>query len=189
VSQIHLGHVFHLAGSPLITEAAAALVSISDGALVFDDGGHITFCGDRTEIPPEHGSATVFDHRPGFLLPGFVDTHVHFPQTDTGDVDTALLHVATVPRFALGYGSRHPTSTRTTGPAPARCWRPGADNIKAASKRPWSPGRRSPRPPPAGRQSPRRRGDSWTPSTRQEVAAANPSTAGSRNTASSQSSW
>ena len=101
MGQIHLGHVFHLAGSPLITEAAAALVSISDGALVFDDGGHITFCGDRTEIPPEHGSATVFDHRPGFLLPGFVDTHVHFPQTYAGDVDTALLHVAIVPRFAL----------------------------------------------------------------------------------------
>lgn len=85
MSQIHLGHVFHVAGSPLITEAAAALVSIPDGALVFDDGGHITFCGDRTEIPPEHGSATVFDHRPGFLLPGFVDTHVHFPQTYAGD--------------------------------------------------------------------------------------------------------
>ena len=25
------------------------------------------------------------DHRPGFLLPGFVDTHVHFPQTYAGD--------------------------------------------------------------------------------------------------------
>ena len=27
----------------------------------------------------------VVDHRPGFLLPGFVDTHVHFPQTYSGD--------------------------------------------------------------------------------------------------------
>jgi guanine deaminase len=24
------------------------------------------------------------DHRPGFLLPGFIDTHVHFPQTYSG---------------------------------------------------------------------------------------------------------
>jgi guanine deaminase len=27
----------------------------------------------------------VHDHRPGYLLPGFVDTHVHFPQTYAGD--------------------------------------------------------------------------------------------------------
>ena len=27
----------------------------------------------------------VDDHRPGFVLPGFVDTHIHFPQTFAGD--------------------------------------------------------------------------------------------------------
>jgi guanine deaminase len=32
-SQVHLGHVYHVAGSPKVTEAAAALVSIPDGAL------------------------------------------------------------------------------------------------------------------------------------------------------------
>ena len=30
----HLGHIFHIAGEPKVTEAAAALVSIPDGALV-----------------------------------------------------------------------------------------------------------------------------------------------------------
>jgi guanine deaminase len=84
-SQIHLGHVYHVAGSPKVTEASAALVSIPDGALVIDDTGRITFCGDRTEIPAGNESATVLDHRPGFLLPGFVDTHIHFPQTYAGD--------------------------------------------------------------------------------------------------------
>ena len=80
-SQVHLGHVYHVAGSPKVTEAAAALVSIPDGALVFDDTGVITYCGERESLPADAQSATVVDHRPGFLLPGFVDTHVHFPQT------------------------------------------------------------------------------------------------------------
>jgi guanine deaminase len=30
-SQIHLGHVYHVAGRPKVTEAAAALESIPDG--------------------------------------------------------------------------------------------------------------------------------------------------------------
>lgn len=84
-SRIHLGHVFHIAGSPTVTTATQALVSIPDGALVLDDDGRIVFCGDRAEIPAEYESAELHDHRPGFLLPGFVDTHVHFPQTYAGD--------------------------------------------------------------------------------------------------------
>ena len=84
-SQVHLGHVYHVAGSPKVTEAAAALVSIPDGALVIDDTGVITYCGERESLPADARSATVVDHRPGFLLPGFVDTHVHFPQTYAGD--------------------------------------------------------------------------------------------------------
>jgi guanine deaminase len=83
VTQIHLGHVLHIAGSPTVSEAADALVSIADGALVIDDGGRITFCGARTALPDQDGE--VHDHRPGFLLPGFVDTHIHFPQTYAGD--------------------------------------------------------------------------------------------------------
>jgi guanine deaminase len=83
--RIHLGHVYHVAGSPKITDAAAALVSIPDGALVVDDAGVIAYCGERESLPADAQSATVVDHRPGFLLPGFVDTHVHFPQTYAGD--------------------------------------------------------------------------------------------------------
>lgn len=83
-TQVHLGHIFHIAGTALVTEAAAALVSIPDGALVVDDG-RIAFCGERGDLPAQYQSAPVSDHRPGYLLPGFVDTHVHFPQTFAGD--------------------------------------------------------------------------------------------------------
>jgi guanine deaminase len=85
VSQVHLGHVFHVAGSPTVAEADRALVSIADGALVIGDDGIIAYCGERSALPARYGSATVHDHRPGFLLPGFVDTHIHFPQTYAGD--------------------------------------------------------------------------------------------------------
>jgi guanine deaminase len=83
-TQVHLGHIFHLTGAPLVTEAADALVSIPDGALVIGDDGRVAFCGERSDIPSQYQSAPVSDHRPGFLLPGFVDTHVHFPQTYAG---------------------------------------------------------------------------------------------------------
>ncbi|MBJ7340878.1 amidohydrolase family protein [Mycolicibacterium sp.] len=82
---LHLGHLFHVAGTPLVTEAADALVSVPDGALVLDDVGTIVYCGERAEVPAEYAAGTVHDHRPGYLLPGFVDTHVHFPQTYAGD--------------------------------------------------------------------------------------------------------
>lgn len=85
MTQVHLGHVFHVAEQPGVVDSVAALVSLPDGALVIDADGRIVFCGARDELPVESGSATVYDHRPGFLLPGFVDTHIHFPQTYAGD--------------------------------------------------------------------------------------------------------
>lgn len=85
MTQVHLGCVFHIAGSPTVTGAAAALAAVPDGALVIADDGRIVFCGERARIPDEFASAAVHDHRPGFLLPGFVDTHIHFPQTFAGD--------------------------------------------------------------------------------------------------------
>lgn len=81
---VHLGHIFHLSGKPLVTQAAQALVSIPDGALVIGDDGRIEYSGERNNIPAQYQSARRSDHRPGFLLPGFVDTHVHFPQTYAG---------------------------------------------------------------------------------------------------------
>ncbi|WP_067843986.1 amidohydrolase family protein [Nocardia lijiangensis] len=84
MSQVHLGHIFHIAGRPHVQEAADALVSVPDGALVVKDG-RIAYCGGRDELPAEFRGTEPTDHRPGFLLPGFVDAHIHFPQTFAGD--------------------------------------------------------------------------------------------------------
>jgi guanine deaminase len=85
VSTIHRGHIFHIAGQPTVAEAPNALVAYPDGALVLDATGRIVYCGSYGELPSECQGWTVKDHRPGFLLPGFVDTHIHFPQTFIGD--------------------------------------------------------------------------------------------------------
>ncbi|MHC3000817.1 amidohydrolase family protein [Gordonia sp. GN26] len=82
---VHHGHIFHLAGSPLITEASDALVEIPDGALVVAADGMVKYCGERSRLPAEFASAQRHEHPGGYLIPGFVDTHIHFPQTYAGD--------------------------------------------------------------------------------------------------------
>ncbi|MGS0686307.1 amidohydrolase family protein [Nakamurella sp. GG22] len=83
--RVHRGHLFHLTGRPSVTDSADALVSVPDGALAVDAAGRIVYSGRYDDLPADFAGWTVLDHRPGFLLPGFVDTHVHFPQTYSGD--------------------------------------------------------------------------------------------------------
>jgi guanine deaminase len=60
-------------------------VSIPDGALAINSQGTILYSGPYADLPSELAGSQVVDHRPGYLLPGFIDTHVHFPQTYSGD--------------------------------------------------------------------------------------------------------
>ncbi len=84
-TRVHRGHIFHVAGSPTMDTAAQALVAVPDGALVVGDDGRVAWCGAYDDLPGQYASAQVDDHRPGYLIPGFVDTHIHFPQTFAGD--------------------------------------------------------------------------------------------------------
>ncbi|WP_458317440.1 guanine deaminase [Mycolicibacterium brisbanense] len=79
--RIYRGHLLHIAGAPRLGQAGAHLVSTPDGALAVDDAGHIVYSGAYAQLPRDAVSADIVDHRPGFLLPGFIDTHIHFPQT------------------------------------------------------------------------------------------------------------
>lgn len=83
--RVHRGHLFHLTGRPSVNDSADALVSVPDGALGVDAAGRIVYSGPFDGLPADLADWTVHDHRPGFLLPGFIDTHVHFPQTYSGD--------------------------------------------------------------------------------------------------------
>ena len=85
MTTVHRGHIFHIAGAPYVTEAVDHLQHFSDGALVVDDLGVIQWCGAWSELPASFASSAVVDHSGSFLLPGFIDTHMHFPQVWNGD--------------------------------------------------------------------------------------------------------
>jgi len=69
--------IFHTPRSPF--QHHGALVALSDGGLA-TDGGRIVACGDFLDVQKAHPNATQHDLRGGFLLPGFIDTHIHYPQ-------------------------------------------------------------------------------------------------------------
>ena len=85
LAHVYLGHVFHVAGSPTLAEASAHLVSIPQGALVTADDGSIAWVGRAIDLPVGFDRLPVTDTHGGFILPGFVDTHIHFPQTYSTD--------------------------------------------------------------------------------------------------------
>ncbi|OZG29048.1 guanine deaminase [Williamsia sp. 1138] len=85
MKHVYRGQIFHISGSPKVTAAHEALVFVEDGALVVDENGIVAWCGEFSQLPTEHEHSSVVDYRPGFILPGFVDTHIHFPQTYAGD--------------------------------------------------------------------------------------------------------
>jgi guanine deaminase len=72
------GHLFHVAGDVRLADAAASLVSIRDGGLVIDDTGRIAWTGTYADLPAAYAALPVT--RADFVLPGFVDTHLHYPQ-------------------------------------------------------------------------------------------------------------
>jgi guanine deaminase len=74
--------VFHTPDNPFLLDVGdrRALMCHEDGGLLVDEDGRVLACGDYLTIRNTSASATVVDWRGGFILPGFVDAHVHFPQ-------------------------------------------------------------------------------------------------------------
>ncbi|PYE37627.1 guanine deaminase [Rhizobium sp. PP-F2F-G38] len=65
---------------PLSMDDAQAYAYETDGALLLRDGLIVTsgtYDAVREQAPED---AVEIDHRPHLILPGFIDTHVHFPQ-------------------------------------------------------------------------------------------------------------
>ena len=70
--------VLHTPRNPFQTEGA--LEAHVDGALAIGDG-RIMAAGDYARMRAAYPDAVVRDWRGSVILPGFIDTHVHFPQT------------------------------------------------------------------------------------------------------------
>ncbi len=69
--------IFHTPRNPFVSENA--LEDFVDGGLLLGNG-RVIACGDFGTLRGQHPHAVVRDLRGGFLLPGLVDTHIHFPQ-------------------------------------------------------------------------------------------------------------
>lgn len=66
--------------TPLSPFAGGTLEGQQDGGLLVDAAGTIQATGDFAALQAQHPGAEVVDLRGGFLLPGLIDTHVHYPQ-------------------------------------------------------------------------------------------------------------
>jgi len=75
------GEIVHFLADPA-DAGAAALAHFPDGLLLMRDG-RIETAGPAAELLPQLAAGTpVEDLRGKLILPGFVDTHVHYAQTD-----------------------------------------------------------------------------------------------------------
>src|SRR5690349_9357519 len=57
-----------------------ALETFDDGAVAFDEASTIEATGPYPQVRKQYPGGAVEDRRDCFLIPGLVDTHVHYPQ-------------------------------------------------------------------------------------------------------------
>ena len=75
------GRVLTFVAEPQGIDDTASYRYFEDGA-VFVRGGKVVNAGDYADISKLAGAdVEVADHRPNLVLPGLIDTHLHFPQT------------------------------------------------------------------------------------------------------------
>ena len=76
---LHLGQTLWFDGNPMVEGPEAARVT-TRGAIAVQ-GGHVLARGTADDLRRDHPQATVEDHGAALILPGFIDAHVHYPQT------------------------------------------------------------------------------------------------------------
>lgn len=54
---------------------------IADGLLVLANG-HIEAFGSYTDLQSDYGEISIADYPSHLIMPGFIDTHIHYPQTE-----------------------------------------------------------------------------------------------------------
>jgi guanine deaminase len=79
MTELILGQVLTYAGDPFVDGPAAAKV-LTQGAVAIE-GGHIAAVGEATELSARYPQARRHDHGSKLISAGFVDAHVHYPQT------------------------------------------------------------------------------------------------------------
>jgi guanine deaminase len=76
---LHLGQTLWFDGNPMVEGPEAARVA-TRGAIAVK-GGHVLARGTADDLRRDYPQAAVEDHGAALLMPGFIDAHVHYPQT------------------------------------------------------------------------------------------------------------
>ncbi len=67
---------------PMLSFSGAAEYDYLEDGLLLVENGLITQLGDATALLPGLAKNTAIDHYPGkLIMPGFIDLHIHYPQT------------------------------------------------------------------------------------------------------------
>ena len=75
-----LGQTLRFDGDPFQSPWQEVTNHRHDGAVLIDDG-HILAVGSREKLLAEFPEANIIDYGNDLIMPGFVDAHVHYPQT------------------------------------------------------------------------------------------------------------
>ena len=74
------GRLLWFLREPVDASDNEAFTYIEDGGLIAENGV-IAWSGDWSQLPDQYRDAEYADHRPHLILPGFIDCHLHFPQS------------------------------------------------------------------------------------------------------------
>ena len=75
-----LGQTLAFTADPFHTPVEVAARQSARGAVLIRDGV-IAAVGEADDLRAAHPRARITDHGAGLILPGFVDAHMHYPQT------------------------------------------------------------------------------------------------------------
>ncbi|MFP7673667.1 guanine deaminase [Marivita sp. S0852] len=76
---VHLGQTLTFQGNPMV-QGIDSVSHTTRGALAVQDG-RVLARGTAEDLQHAYPDALCYDHGAALLLPGFVDAHVHYPQT------------------------------------------------------------------------------------------------------------
>ncbi len=78
----HRGAILHFLSDPGAQSDPSSFEFFEDGLLLVEQGRIAALGPARELLPRLPPDLEIIDHGDDILLPGFIDTHIHFPQTD-----------------------------------------------------------------------------------------------------------